>query len=198
MKELNGLTDEELAILYVKGNNKAFDILLARTQNKLFAYIMFMVHDQSVADDIFQETFIKVITKLHAGEYATTGKFLGWCMRIAHNVVMDLYRDRKTEHIVDAPVDNDLCSIRTAEMIEDNIESLTVKRQIREDVCRMMNMLPVPQREVVYMRFYQRLSFKEIADMTNVSINTSLGRMHYAIINLRRMAKEHNVQLQAE
>lgn len=198
MKELNGLTDEELAILYVKGNNKAFDILLARTQNKLFAYIMFMVHDQSVADDIFQETFIKVITKLHVGEYATTGKFLGWCMRIAHNVVMDWYRDRKTEHIVDAPVDNDLCSIRTAEMIEDNIESLTVKRQIREDVCRMMNMLPVPQREVVYMRFYQRLSFKEIADMTNVSINTSLGRMHYAIINLRRMAKEHNVQLQAE
>ena len=143
MKKFESMTDEELALQYAGGNNGAFDELLARNQSKLFTYIMFVVRDQELANDIFQDTFVKVITKLKEGKYIDSGKFSYWITRIAHNVIMDGNR----------------------------------------------------QREVVYMRFYQNLSFKEIADITGVSINTSLGRMRYAILNLRRMAKSHDILL---
>lgn len=196
MKNLDMLTDEKLAMLYVKGDNRAFDMLLSRNQSKLFSYILFMVHDRDVADDIFQETFVKVVVKLQQGKYSPTGKFGAWLMRIAHNVMMDWYRDQRTDRIVEAPKDNDLSNMGSGDLLDSNIESDFVNMQVLSDVKKLMNSLPPTQREVVFMRFYQDLSFKEIAEMTGVSINTSLGRMRYAILNLRRMAKQHNIQLQ--
>ena len=195
MDNLKGMTDEELALSYVGGNNKAFDLLLSRTQSKLFSYILFVVHDHDRANDVFQETFVKVITKLHQGKYVNSGKFSAWLMRIAHNVIMDWYRDHRTETIVEPNEENDLSNISSRELMEANVENQYVNAQVMNDVTRMMNQLPPTQREVVYMRFYQDMSFKEIAETTGVSINTSLGRMRYALINLRRMAKDNQIEL---
>ena len=196
MKNLNVMTDEELAMDYVNGNNRAFDELLFRHQSKLFSYILFVVRDREIADDLFQETFVKVITKLQEGKYSPSGKFSAWMMRIAHNVIMDLYRGLKVQKIVDTSDDNDLSNISTNDFYSMDIESQYVNAQVLKDVKKLMNFLPASQREVVYMRDYQQLSFKEIAEMTNVSINTSLGRMRYAILNLRRMVKENEITLQ--
>ena len=196
MTNLNVMTDEELAMDYVNGNNRAFDELLFRHQSKLFSYILFVVRDREIADDLFQETFVKVITKLQEGKYSPSGKFSAWMMRIAHNVIMDLYRGLKVQKIVDTSDDNDLSNISTNDFYSMDIESQYVNAQVLKDVKKLMNFLPASQREVVYMRYYQQLSFKEIAEMTNVSINTSLGRMRYAILNLRRMVKENEITLQ--
>lgn len=196
MKKNSGMTDEELAMRYMKGDNNAFDLLLARNQSKLFSYIVFVVHDEDKANDIFQDTFIKIIAKLKNGIYVPSGSFSAWCIRIAHNVIMDSYRLSKSDHIVEPTEDNDLSNLRIDSIEEKNIESEYVNLQVMEDVKKIMNHLPAPQREVVYMRYYQEMSFKEIADITNVSINTALGRMRYAILNMRRMAREHNIQLE--
>ncbi len=196
MNDLITMTDEQLALEYIDGNNRAFDLLLTRNQSKLYSYILFVVHDRDTADDVFQETFVKVITKLHQRKYTTSGKFSAWIMRIAHNVIMDWYREQKAEKIVEPTIDNDLSNLSSREVVEGNIENQFVFEQVLEDVKKMMNLLPPTQREVVFMRFYQNMSFKEIAEMTNVSINTALGRMRYAILNLRRMAKEHEMALQ--
>ena len=198
MKKFEELTDEQLAILYVKGNNSAFDELLTRTQTKLFTYIMFVVRDHDLADDIFQETFVKVITKLQQGQYTDSGKFIFWLTRIAHNCIMDWYRTQQGRHLVEPNEDNNLENLQGASVLDIDHESELVNEQILRDVKKMMEALPAPQREVVYMRFYQQLSFKEIAELTGVSINTSLGRMRYALINLRRMAKQHEIQLNLE
>ena len=198
MNELNEMTDEQLALSYVNGNNRAFDLLLSRTQSKLYSYILFVVRDRDKADDIFQETFVKVITKLHEGKYTTSGKFAAWLMRIAHNVMMDFYREQKQENIVEPSEGNDLSNLNPANILDSNIENQFVNEQVLSDVKKMMNMLPPTQREVVFMRFYQELSFKEIAETTGVSINTSLGRMRYAILNMRRMPREHKVHLQLD
>jgi len=195
MKKFEGVTDEKLALLYVKGNNSAFDELLERTQTKLFTYIMFVVHDHDLADDIFQETFVKVITKLQNGQYTDSGKFQFWITRIAHNCIMDWYRLQQSQHIVEPNRENDLENLSGASILDTFRESELVNEQVLRDVKRMMDALPAPQREVVYMRYYQQLSFKEIAEITGVSINTSLGRMRYALLNMRRMAKEHNIEL---
>jgi len=195
MKQFEGMTNEELALLYVGGDNKAFDELLERTQTKLFTYIMFVVRNHDLADDIFQETFVKAITKLQQGRYTDSGKFLFWLTRIAHNVIMDWYRQEKSEHIVEPTEDNDLSNLSGASVLDSYRENEIINEQVLKDVKRMMDNLPAPQREVVYMRFYQNLSFKEIAELTGVSINTSLGRMRYALINLRRMAKENQIEL---
>ena len=190
------MTDEELALSYIDGNNRAFDLLLSRNQTKLFSYILFVVRDRDTADDVFQETFVKVITKLQQRKYTNSGKFSAWLMRIAHNVIMDWYREQKSEKIVEPTLDNDLSNIGGKDLLDGNIENQYVWDQVMSDVRKMMNLLPAPQREVVFMRYYQQLSFKEIADCTGVSINTALGRMRYALLNMRRMAKEHNVALQ--
>ena len=195
MKTLEQMTNEELAIMYVEGNNRAFDLLLSRLQTKIFSYILFIVRDHDTADDIFQETFLKVISRLQQGLYATTGKFSAWVMRIAHNVIMDWYRLHKVENVVEANTGNDLSNVGT-DITVGNIESQYVNDQIMNDVRHIMNRLPATQREVVFMRYYQDMSFKEIADATNVSINTALGRMRYAILNMRRMAKVYDVHLQ--
>ena len=198
MKHYESLSDEELALLYVKGDNRAFDVLLTRNQQKLYSYILFVVRDPEVANDVFQDTFVKVITKLQEGKYTDSGKFSFWLTRIAHNVIMDCYRRQKSEHIVEPTEGNDLSNLRSDSLLDTNRENEYVNMQIMNDVRHLMNTLPAPQREVVYMRFYQDLSFKEIADITGVSINTSLGRMRYALINMRRMARQHGIQLNME
>ncbi len=195
MKKFEGMTDEALALLYAEGNNSAFDELLARTQNKLFTYIMFVVHDHDVADDIFQETFIKVITKLQGGQYTDSGKFMFWITRIAHNAIMDWYRQQQSRHVIEPNPENNLQNLSGDQVLDTFRESELVNEQVLCDVKRMMEALPAPQREVVYMRFFQQLSFKEIAELTGVSINTSLGRMRYALLNLRRMAKKNQIEL---
>ena len=192
------MTDEQLALSYIDGNNRAFDLLLARTKSKLFTYILFVVRDRDFADDIFQETFVKVITKLQQRKYTNSGKFSAWLMRIAHNVIMDWYREQRAEKIVEPTEDNDLSNLSGNDLLDTNVENQFVNDQVLRDVRKMMNMLPPSQREVVFMRFYQEMSFKEIAEATGVSINTSLGRMRYAILNLRRMAREHDVVLQLD
>ena len=196
MDKLQGMTDEELALSYVNGNNKAFDLLLSRTQSKLFSYILFVVRDRDRADDVFQETFVKAIAKLHEGRYTTSGKFLAWLMRIAHNVIMDNYRENRSKGTVDVAGDNDLSNISSDTLLDSNIESEYVNTQVLSDVKKMMNMLPTPQREVVFMRYYQNMAFKEIAEVTGVSINTSLGRMRYALLNMRRMARDNKLSLE--
>ena len=197
MEYLNEMTDEQLAMSYIDGNNRAFDLLLSRTQSKLFTYIMFVVRDHEVANDIFQETFVKVITKLQQRKYTNSGKFRAWLIRIAHNVIMDWYREQRSERIVEPTEDNDLSNLNSG-LLDMNVENQFVNDQVLRDVRKLMDMLPPTQREVCYMRFYQGMSFKEIAETTGVSINTSLGRMRYAILNLRRMVREHSVALQME
>ena len=196
MKTLENMTDEGLAMLYIDGNNRAFDLLLSRNQSRLFSYILFVVRDRNTAEDIFQETFVKVITRLQDGKYTTSGKFSAWIMRIAHNVIMDWYRDQRAERVVEATQDNDLSNISGSELVVGSIESHYVNSQVMRDVRNLLDNLPPTPREVVFMRYYQQLSFKEIADTTSVSINTALGRMRYAILNLRRMAKTYGMTLQ--
>lgn len=195
MENLNLMTDEELAIMYVDGDNKAFDLLLSRNQEKLFTYILFVVRDREMANDMFQETFFKVVSRLQQGKYIANGKFSAWLMRIAHNVIMDWYRQQRAQNIVDAPKENNLSNVGST-LLESSREGELVNNQVMEDVRRMMSHLPASQREVVFMRFYQQMSFKEIAEATGVSINTALGRMRYAILNLRRMTREHQLTLQ--
>ena len=196
MIRLNEMTDEELALSYVRGNNQAFDLLLSRNQSKLFSYILFVVHEQDLANDIFQETFVKVITKLQEGRYIDSGKFSAWIMRIAHNVIMDWYRDNRAKNIVETSDDNDLSNVTGNDITDFNIEDRYVNEQVLRDVKNMMNLLPPTQREIVFMRFYQEMSFKEIAETTGVSINTALGRMRYAILNMRRMARKNKLSLE--
>ena len=198
MDYLKGMTDEELAMAYVKGNNSAFDLLLEKTQSKLFAYIFFMVRDRDRANDVFQETFVKVIAKLQEGYYTTTGKFSAWLMRIAHNVIMDSYRDRHVQNLVEPVKGYDLQNMATSDLLDSNVENHYVNEQVLSDVRKLMDVLPTVQREVVFMRFYQEMSFKEIAETTGVSINTALGRMRYAVLNMRRMAKQHGMALQLD
>ena len=192
------MTDEELALSYTNGSNRAFDILLERNQSKLFSYILFVVRDREQANDLFQETFVKIITKLQEGKYTTTGKFGAWIMRIAHNVIMDWYRSKRSDKTVEQSNDNDLSKFSPADLLDLNVENRYVNDQVMSDVKKIMNLLPATQRELVFMRFYQDLSFKEIAELTKVSINTALGRMRYAILNMRRIAKAHNVVLQLD
>jgi len=169
---------------------------LSRNQSKLFSYILYVVRDRETAEDVFQETFVKVITKLQEGRYTNSGKFSAWVMRIAHNVIMDWFRDQQMSRVVEANPDNDLSNLGSGDgLLESNIEMEFVNSQVLADVQVLMNQLPAAQREVVFMRYFQQLSFKEIAEATEVSINTALGRMRYALMNMRRMAREHHIQL---
>lgn len=198
MNVLSNMTDEQLAMAYIDGNAAAFDLVLARNQQKIYSYILFVVHDRETAEDVFQDTFVKVVMRLQQGRYIPSGKFAAWVMRIAHNVIMDHYRDQHGEGLVDSAANSDAADCDSMELAEGNVESRYVNEQVYTDVRHMMNMLPPVQREVIFMRFFQDLSFKEIAEATNVSINTALGRMRYAVFNLRRMAKSHGVYLQLE
>lgn len=197
MNKLTRLTDEELVLMYVQGNNRAFDELLARTQTGIFSYIIFIVRNEEVANDLFQETFLKAITKLREGKYVTSGKFNAWLIRIAHNTIMDWYRRQKSLNFIDTAVEDiNIAQMSDQQLMETSTEDLMANTQVLSDVRNLMTCLPDTQREVVQMRFYQNYSFKEIAEITGVSINTSLGRMRYALINMRRLARENHMQLQ--
>jgi RNA polymerase sigma-70 factor (ECF subfamily) len=192
------MTDEELALSYINGNNRAFDELLSRSQDKIFNYIMYVVKDEDLANDLFQETYLKVITKMQNGRYTDTGKFFWWLTRVAHNVIIDYYRAQKSNRIVEPTKDNDLSNLNSNLVMDSNRESEMANAQVLRDVKKLMEALPEQQREVVFMRYYQELSFKEIAEITGVSINTSLGRMRYALINLRKLTHQHGVNLVLE
>ena len=195
MNTLETMTDEALALAYIDGNNRAFDELLSRSQDKIFGYIIYIVKDEDLANDLFQETFLKLITKMRDGHYTNSGKFIWRAMRIAHNVIIDHFRAVKNSKIVDQGEDNDLSNLRGNTPLDSNRESEMANAQVLRDVRRLMDGLPEAQREVVFMRFFQDLSFKEIAEQTNVSINTSLGRMRYALMNMRKMSKQYGVNL---
>ncbi|MBK5722959.1 sigma-70 family RNA polymerase sigma factor [Dysgonomonas sp. Marseille-P4677] len=194
METLITMTDEQLVTDYSNGNNFAFDILLSRHKQSVFNYIYFTVRDRQLAEDIFQDTFIKAIVTIKQGRYTETGKFRAWISRIAHNLIIDYFRQEKNENTIsndEAPID----LLNNSSLCDGTIEDEMVRMQITSDVRKLILHLPESQREVLEMRYYQDLSFKEIADKTGVSINTALGRMRYAILNIRRMAEENNIAL---
>lgn len=194
MRNLKKMSDEELVVLYSKGENQAFDTLLNRYQNRLYSYIHFIVKNTELAEDIFQETFVKAIMTIKQGRYTENGKFPAWLTRIAHNLIIDNYRQERSENVISND-NSEIDLLNDMKLSEGTIEMDIINEQIHNDVRHLVRLLPDNQREVVYMRFYQDLSFKEIADTTGVSINTALGRMRYAILNLRRMAEEKEVIL---
>ena len=194
MQKLNQLTDEQLVAAYAGGSNESFDALLSRHSDRVYTYIQRIVKDSALADDIFQETFVKAITTIRQGRYAESGKFSAWITRIAHNLIIDNFRQEKSENTFSA--DNEDADIyNRRDLADGNIEDAMVKEQIHSDVRRIMNSLPDSQREVIDMRFFRDMSFKEIAEATGVSINTALGRMRYAVLNMRRIADKNNIVL---
>jgi RNA polymerase sigma-70 factor (ECF subfamily) len=194
MKNLAQLADDVLVKLYAEGNNGAFNVLLDRYQDKAFSYILFVVRNQEVADDIFQDTFMKAIVTIQQGRYVESGKFQAWLTRIAHNLIIDFFRQTKNENCVsNDEVEYDL--FNDVKLTEANVETKMVHEQVLDDVKLLIEHLPQNQKEVVFMRYYQGLSFKEIAEVTGVSINTALGRMRYALLNLRRLAVKKELHL---
>ncbi|WP_300905444.1 sigma-70 family RNA polymerase sigma factor, partial [uncultured Duncaniella sp.] len=176
MKQLTKLADRDLVAAYANNNNEAFDVLLQRHQQKVYSYILHIVKNKDVADDIFQETFVKAIMTIKQGRYMEHGKFSGWLTRIAHNLIIDFFRQEKIENAVSADEEGtDILNRR--DLCDGNIEDTLVSTQIDTDLRRIVMALPDAQREVLVMRFYRNMSFKEIAEATSVSINTALGRM---------------------
>ncbi|MDT8401526.1 MAG: sigma-70 family RNA polymerase sigma factor [Bacteroidales bacterium] len=187
-------TDQELVRQFINGDRSAIENLINRHKNKVFTYISIYVREQSLAEDIFQETFLKVIRSLKAGKYTDNGKFLSWVMRIAHNLIIDHFRREKQMRLLSND-DYETDILNEKRFAEDNIEDSLVKEQIENDVRILLERLPDDQREVVMLRHYAGLSFKEIAEQTEVSINTALGRMRYALINMRKMIEEKSLNL---
>ncbi len=188
------ISDYELITRFIKGEQSCFEHLIRRHKNKVFAYISLYIRDQALAEDIFQDTFLKVIQSVKTGKYADNGKFISWVMRIAHNLIIDHFRRiKQLNTISNDDYDSDIFNSR--KLTDDNIEDTMIKRQIQKDIRKMIAQLPDDQREVVILRHYADLSFKEIADITGVSINTALGRMRYALINLRRIMEENKISL---
>ena len=201
MEKFAMLSDETLVSMYRDGNYEAFDTLLARNQERVFQYIHFMVGgNEDRANDVFQDTFVKAIVAIREGRYQESGQFCAWLLRIARNLILDSQRSKRSSRTIshelvdqEGDVKGDL--LNNPALCEPNAEMQMVFEQSLDDVRMMVDRLPEPQREVVVLRFYQEMSFKEIAELTGVSINTALGRMHYAMINLRRMAQHRNLYL---
>lgn len=194
MNKISTLQDEQLVSLYAKGYDEAFDVLLNRYKDKLFAYIFYMIQDNDAANDVFQETFVRAITTIRQGKYNETGRFFSWLTCIAHNLAMDVYRSCKSSNLVSTD-DEERDVLNNIDVVESYTEAELINAQTLKDVRRLMEALPKAQRDVVFMRFYQDMSFKEIAETTGDSINTCLGRMRYAVINMRRLANEHGISL---
>ena len=188
------ISDFELVNQFVKGNKSSIEILINRHKNKVYTYILLLVKDEHLAEDIFQDTFIKVIKSLKNGKYQDNGKFLSWVVRIAHNLVIDHYRKEKQLNTC-SNEDYSMNLFNSPKFSEKTIEEQIIKEQVENDVRALIDLLPDDQKEVILLRHYGALSFKEIAEQTNVSINTALGRMRYALINLRKLIKEKNLNL---
>ena len=188
------LTDEDLVRSFAEGDNGAFEILLMRHKDRVYTYIFNIGHEHSIADDIFQDTFVKVITTIKQGRYYDAGnRFVGWLVRIAHNQTIDYYRRLASEKIIS----NDGCEegdlFNEIKLFDDSAQDAIEKEETLRDIEMLISMLPNDQRRIVMMRYYQDLSFKEIADLENISINTALGRMRYALINMRKNAQKYNL-----
>ena len=189
------MTDEQLVVLFSKGNNQAFDVLLQRHKNRIYTYILLIVRNKDLAEDIFQESFMKAIITIKQGRYVDNGKFYSWVTRIAHNLIIDSFRRERNENTISNEEFAEIDLFNDAKLCEENVEDVLVRDQVFRDIRRLMCHLPENQQEVVRMRYYEDRSFKEIADKTGVSINTALGRMRYAVMNMRRMAKEKDISL---
>ena len=192
--ELAKLSDCELVNKFVSGSQSCIEVLINRHKNKVYTYILLIVRNQQLAEDLFQDTFIKVIQSLLNGKYKDNGKFLSWVIRIAHNLTIDHFRKVKQMNTL-SNEDNEADIFNSRKLSVGNIEDELVYNQIISDVRLLINELPADQQEVIMLRHYGRLSFKEIAEQTNVSINTALGRMRYALINLRKLIKEKDKSL---
>lgn len=191
---MKNLTDEQLIASYAEGKNEAFDELLNRYRDKLYTYIYMVVQNRELTEDLFQDTFTKVIVTIKNNRYNEKGRFMGFLFRVAHNLIVDIYRQEQNAQFINpSEVGYDLFNDK--DLCDPSHEDELTNTQILRDVRRLIRFLPENQQEIIMMRFYKGLSFKQIADIKNISINTALGRMRYAILNMRRMAEEHNISL---
>jgi len=193
MKCLTSLTDQQLVHLYIDGNTEALSTLVSRYKDKIYTSIYLLVKDKYLAEDLFQDVFIRIIDTLKGGRYTDEGKFLPWALRIAHNMCVDHFRKVKRSPSIKTSDDRDIFEVLNFN--EPSPEQKMMQTQSHERVRKMIDMLPQDQREVIIMRHYADLSFKEIADLTNCSINTALGRMRYGLINMRKMMVEKQIVL---
>ena len=193
-KTRSALSDQQLLSAYLSGDQHAISILIERHSKHVLDYIRMMVKNDELADDIYQETFIKVVRFIDDGRYTDNGKFLSWVLRIAHNQVIDYFRQTKQQNnLTEADAGYDI--LNTKKLADASIEDRMVSEQTEADLRKLVDNLPAEQKEVVLMRYFGEMSFKEIAEQTNVSINTALGRMRYALINLRKMIKQNQLAL---
>ena len=191
---LNNITDKTLVSQYLNGENSSFEILLSRHKSRIFAFIMSKVKNRDLSNDIFQDTFIKVVNSLQKRKYNEEGKFLPWVMRIAHNLVIDHFRKEKKMRMIRSNSDFDIFDVIKDNSL--NIDEKLVKNQVYNDLHILIDLLPNDQKQVLKMRYYEDLSFKKISEQIDVSINTALGRMRYALINLRSLCEKHKIDLQ--
>lgn len=192
--ELKKLPDQELISRFLNGNQQAIEVLINRHKDKVYTYIFLLVKDPVIAEDIFQDTFVKIVNSLVGGRYKDDGKFVSWTIRIAHNLTIDHFRKIKKSNEIQGDSFESFV-LNSKKYAADNVEEEIIKEQIRNDIRSLVDELPAEQKEVILLRHYGSLSFKEIAEQTGVSINTSLGRMRYALINLRKMIGEKNLSL---
>ena len=190
---LSNLSDQELVKNYINGDNSSFEVLLNRHKNRVFAFIMSKIKNKDLSEDIFQDTYVKVVNSLQKGKYNEEGKFLPWVMRIAHTLVIDHFRKQKKMQMIRSNNDFDIFDVIKDSKI--NADEKLIKDQIFSDLNSLIDKLPSDQKEVLKMRYYEELSFKKIAEYFDISINTALGRMRYALINLRALSKKHHVDL---
>jgi len=191
---MKNLSDDALIALYAQGKNVAFDELLNRYKEKLYTYIYLVVQNRELTEDIFQDTFTKVIVTIKQNRYNEKGRFLGFLFRVAHNLIVDVYRQEQNAQFIN-PTEAGYDIFNDKELTDPSQEDQLTNEQILMDVRRLIRYLPENQKEIIMMRFYKGMSFKEIADIKNISINTALGRVRYAIMNMRRMAEEHKISL---
>ncbi len=194
MKTLIMRTDEELVALYATGTDEAFDVLLERYKDRLFSYILYHVRNADVAEDIFQETFVKVVVTIRDGRYTESGKFYSWVTRISHNLVIDFFRREKGENTISTD-ESDVDLLNNAKLADRCAQSTIDSEQTFVDLQHLIEKLPEEQREVVQMHYFQEMTFKEIAEEKGISINTALGRMRYGILNMRKMAQRFDLGL---
>ena len=194
MKTLIMRTDDELVALYATGTDEAFDVLLERYKDRLFSYILYQVRNADVAEDIFQETFVKVVVTVRDGRYTESGKFYSWVTRIAHNLIIDFFRREKGENTISTD-ETDIDLLNNAKLSDRCAQSAIDSEQTFVDLHLLINKLPQEQREVVQMHYFQEMTFKEIAEEKGISINTALGRMRYGILNMRKMAQRFDLGL---
>ncbi len=190
---LSDLSDQELVKKYIDGDNLSFETLLNRHKNRVFAFIMSKIKNKDISEDIFQDTYVKVVNSLQKGKYNEEGKFLPWVMRIAHNLVIDHFRKRKKMHMIRSNNDFDIFDVIKDNSI--NVDDKLIRDQIFTDLRSLIDLLPIDQKEVLRMRYFEELSFKKIAEYFDISINTALGRMRYALINLRALSQKHHIDL---